>query len=133
MHLNKIYYWGLRNLKDHSFIVLGQQQINVKIEIGDQSLEPNVIEKCPSNGNFQITHRKYCIVSPLGDSRIWIISWFFWPWPGVTRGEWIQTTFEYKMRVFRNPIFIQFVIAGETFGHDWKNSRTQDTVRDVHH
>ena len=50
------------NLKDHDFIVLGQQKINVKIEIGDKSIEPNVIEKCPPNGNFLITHGKYDIV-----------------------------------------------------------------------
>jgi hypothetical protein len=64
----KIYYWGLRNLKEHSgFIAVGQQKISVKIEIGNQSLEPNIMEKCITNGNFLITHRKYRIELPEED------------------------------------------------------------------
>lgn len=59
----EILYWGLRNIKDHNYIMVGQQKINVLIEIGDTKLESNVMEKCISNGNFIITHRKHIIVS----------------------------------------------------------------------
>lgn len=52
----------MRNLKEHNYITLGQQKISVQVEIGDKKLEPNIMEKCDSNGNFIFTHRKEYIV-----------------------------------------------------------------------
>lgn len=62
-YMLEISYWGLRNLKDQGFISIGQQKLSVQIEIGDKSLEPNIMDKCPTNGNFAVTHRKYEIVN----------------------------------------------------------------------
>ena len=45
--------------------MFGQQKINVQIEIGDNKLEPNILEKCLSNVNFSTTHRKYVIVNKI--------------------------------------------------------------------
>ena len=58
----QIFYWGLRNVKDTNYIMLGQQKINTQIQIGDMVLESNAMDKCISNGNFFITHRKHEIV-----------------------------------------------------------------------
>ncbi|CAF0895015.1 unnamed protein product, partial [Brachionus calyciflorus] len=66
-YIFEIFYWGLRNIQDTNFITLGQQKICVQIEIGARVLEPNIIEKFTSNGNFVITHRKYEIQLPEDD------------------------------------------------------------------
>ena len=42
--------------------MLGQQKIDVQIEIGDKVLDPNTLEKCIVNGNFAVKFRRHVIV-----------------------------------------------------------------------
>jgi len=49
-------------VKEENYIMVGQQKISLRIEIGDSLLPENIMEKHVSNANFVMTHQKHTIV-----------------------------------------------------------------------